>query len=69
MVSRPHVGIGIVERDFGLDHPELGEVPASLGLFRSEGGAEAVDLAERRGDGFYIELARLCEMKRLPSSK
>ena len=37
------VGIG----DLGLDHPELGEVAAGLRLFGAEGGAEAVDLAER----------------------
>jgi hypothetical protein len=47
--------------DFGLDHPELGEVAAGLGFFRAEGGAEAVDLAEREGGGLDVKLAGLGE--------
>ena len=43
---------------FGLEHPEFGEVAASLGFFGAERGAEAVDLAERGGGGFDIKLRR-----------
>jgi hypothetical protein len=51
-----HVG------DFGLDHPELGEVTAGLRFFGAEGGAEAVDLAERQRGGLDVELAGLGEV-------
>ena len=52
-------------RHLGLDHPELGEVPARLRLFRPEGGSEAVDPAEGHACRLEIELARLAEV-RLP---
>ena len=45
-----------------LHHPELGQVAARLGFLGAEGGAEAVDLAERHGGGFVIELAGLREV-------
>ena len=54
-----HVG------DFGLDHPELGEVAAGLGFFGAEGGAEAVDLAQGEGGGLDVELAGLGEVGRV----
>ena len=50
------------EGHLGLDHPELGEVAAGLRFFGAEGGAEAVDLAEREGGGFDVELAGLGEV-------
>src|SRR5262249_53583036 len=62
LLLKLHVGIGIVERDLWLDHPELGEVPPSLGFFRAERWAEAVDLAECRRGGFDVELAGLGEI-------
>ena len=40
-----HEAVEVEVGDFGLDHPELGEVAAGLGFFGAEGGAEAVDLA------------------------
>ena len=58
----------VVERgvgDFGLDHPELGEVAAGLGFFRAEGWAERIDLAERHGGGFDVELAGLRQVRLL----
>ena len=56
-----HEAVEFEVGDFGFDHPELGEVAAGLGLLRAEGGAEAVDLAEREGGGFDVELAGLGE--------
>ena len=44
---------------FRLEHPEFGEVAARLRFFRAKRGPEAVDLAERRGRGFDVELARI----------
>ena len=49
----------------GLDHPELGEVAAGFGFFGAEGGAEAVDLAERERGGLDVELAGLREVGHL----
>jgi len=42
-----------------LDHPELGQVPAGLGLFGPERGAETVDLAKGHGRGLHVELTTL----------
>ena len=54
--------VEVHEGDFGLDHPELGEVAAGFGFFCAEGGAEAVDLAESEGGGLDVELAGLGEV-------
>ncbi len=51
----------IDKRDFGLDHPEFGEVSACFAFFGAEGGAEAIDLAEGRGGTFEVQLAGLCQ--------
>ncbi len=51
--------------DLRLDHPELGQVAAGLGFFRAEGGAEAVDLAQRQGGGLDVKLAGLGEESRV----
>src|ERR1700760_236315 len=48
-------------REFGLDHPEFGEVTSSLGFFGAEGGPEAVDLAEGERGALDVELPALCE--------
>ena len=53
--------VEIAVGDFGLDHPELGEMAAGLGFFGAEGGAEAVDLAESERGGLDVELAGLGE--------
>ena len=47
---------------FGLEHPEFGEVAARLRFFGAKCGTEGVDLAERRGGGFDVELAGLREI-------
>ena len=57
-----HEAVEVEVGDLGLDHPELGEVAAGLGFFGAEGGAEAVDLAERERGGFDVELAGLREV-------
>ena len=62
VLGEVHVLLEVHERDLGLHHPELGEVAAGLALLGAEGGAEAVDLAERRGGGLDVELARLGEV-------
>ena len=58
----------VVERavsDFGLDHPELGEVTASLRLLRAKGWAKRIDLAERHRGRFDVKLSRLREVSLL----
>ena len=57
-----HEAVEFEEGYFGFDHPELGEVAAGFGFFGAEGGAEAVDLAERERGGFDVELAGLGEV-------
>ncbi len=57
-----HQAVELEVCDLGFDHPELGEVAASLRLLRAEGGAEAVDLAECECGGFDVELAGLREV-------
>jgi len=42
------------EGDLRLDHPELGEVTASLALFGAERGTEAVDLAMTHASRFEV---------------
>src|ERR1019366_1075969 len=49
-------------REFRSDAPEPGKVGAGLGFFGAEGWTERVDLAERHGGGFDIELAGLREV-------
>ena len=48
----------IGERDLRLDHPELGQVPAGVGILGAERGAERVDLGQREAVGLDVELAR-----------
>ena len=57
-----HEAVEVEVGHLGLDHPELGEVAAGLGLFGAKGGAEAVDLAERQRGGLDVELAGLGEV-------
>jgi hypothetical protein len=54
------------ESDLGLDHPELHQVAAGLGLLGAEGGAEAVDLAEGRDRRLEVELTRLRQEGLIP---
>ena len=48
----------IGERDLRLDHPELGKMPAGVGVLRPERRPEGVDLGEREAVRLDIELAR-----------
>ena len=48
----------IGERDLRLDHPELGKVPAGVGVLRAERRPEGVDLGEREAVGLDVELPR-----------
>ena len=47
----------IGEGDLGLDHPELGEVPAGVRVLGAERRAERVDLRQRQAVGLDVELA------------
>ena len=47
----------IRESDLGLDHPELGEVPAGVRVLGAKGRAEGVHLGEREAVGLDVELA------------
>src|SRR3984893_2967373 len=51
--------------DFRFDHPEFGEMAAGLRFFRAESWTERVELAERHGGGFDVELAGLREVSLL----
>ena len=57
-----HVAVEVHEGHLRLDHPELGQVAARLRLLGAEGGAEAVDLAERHRARLHVELAGLGEV-------
>ena len=41
-----------------LDHPELGEVAAGIGVFGAERRAKRVDLSERETIRLHVELSR-----------
>ena len=60
-LSRRSASVGVVgqvgEGDLGLDHPELGEVAAGVGVLRAERGPEGVDLRQRQAVGLDVELA------------
>ena len=53
----------VVKRHLRLDHPELGQMPPRLGFLGTKRRAERVDLSERRGGGFAVQLARLREVR------
>ena len=48
----------IGERDLGLDHPELGEVPAGVRVLGAKRRPERVDLRQRHAIRLDVELAR-----------
>ena len=57
----------VVERrvgDFGLDHPELGQVAPRLRFLGAKRRAKTVDAAERHRVGLVIELAALRQVRR-----
>jgi len=45
--------MNVCEGDFGLQHPELGQVPGGVGVFCPEGGAHGVDIAHGAGIVFH----------------
>ena len=59
-----HVVFQIVERRFGLDHPELRRMARGIGVFGTERGAERVDAAQRQRAQLAFELARHGEVAR-----
>ena len=52
------IGVGgqIGEGDLGLDHPELGQVPAGVAVLGAEGGTKRVDLGQCQAVGLHIQL-------------
>jgi len=60
-----HVAGEVQERDFRLDHPELGQMPPGLGFLGTERRAEAVDLAERQRASLGVQLTALRQVGRL----
>src|SRR5439155_20068215 len=48
--------------NLGFDHPELGQMPSRLRLFRAKRRTERVHLAQRHRRGLDVELARLCQI-------
>src|SRR5437762_1771830 len=63
LLLQPHVRVGIVPGNLGLDHPELGEMPPGLRFLGAKRRPEAVDFAERRGGGFDVQLPGLREIR------
>mmetsp|Transcript_41804 Transcript_41804/g.97891 ORF Transcript_41804/g.97891 Transcript_41804/m.97891 type:complete len:293 (+) Transcript_41804:864-1742(+) len=61
-----HVVAQIGEGHLGLDHPELGEVPCRVGVFRAERRAECVHIAQSASVRLGGELPRHREVRRAP---
>ncbi len=57
ILRQTHIVLQVGEGNLRLDHPELGGVAGGVGVFRPEGGAEGVDIAEGHGEGLAVELA------------
>ena len=56
-LGQRHVVKQIGEGDFRLDHPEFRGVALGVALFRAEGRAEGIDVAEGGAEGFHVQLA------------
>ncbi len=56
-LGQGHVIVEVEEGHLRLDHPELGQVPRGVGVLRPEGGAECVNLSQRTGEDFCLELS------------
>mmetsp|Transcript_15973 Transcript_15973/g.28668 ORF Transcript_15973/g.28668 Transcript_15973/m.28668 type:complete len:225 (-) Transcript_15973:1146-1820(-) len=52
-----HIVLKVAEGDFGLDHPELGQVTRRVAVLGAESGPEGVDAGERAGVVLALELA------------
>ncbi len=51
-----HQLVEIAERDFRLDHPELGSMRLGIAVFCAEGRSKGVDLGKCHGEGFALKL-------------
>ena len=54
--------------NLGLDHPELGQVARSVGIFCAKRGTKGINLGQRHAIGFDVELTRNGE-ERFPAKK
>ena len=52
-----HVVVQLEKGHLRLDHPELGQMPRRVRVFRAERRAKGVDLAQRAGENFRLQLA------------
>ena len=52
-----HIVLQIREAHLRLDHPELRRMTGGVGIFRPEGGAEGINVAEGKGIGFRVKLS------------
>ena len=57
VLGHVHVSGQVTEGHLRLDHPKLRGVALGVGVFRPEGGAEGVDVAEGHGKVLRVELA------------
>src|SRR6185437_8825871 len=62
-LTKLHIVFKIGERDFGLDHPELSQVFASLGFFSAESRPKNINLSKRQRADFAVKLAGLREIR------
>ena len=66
LLGKIHIVGNIVERHFGLYHPELGEVARSVTVLGAESRAEGVYRSESRGSELAFELAAHGKSRGLP---
>ena len=57
VLGQLHVVLDVVERHFGFDHPEFGQVACGVGVLGAECGAKCVDLTQGQRIGFAFQLA------------
>ena len=65
-LSQFHIVFQIRESAFRLDHPEFRSMTGRVGIFRTEGRTEGVDVAESLGKGFAVQLAAHRKIGRFP---
>ena len=57
LLGQHHVVVDVVERHLRLDHPELREMPWSVGVLSPESRTESVDLADGRRSKLTLKLS------------